>query len=81
MKYVPFSVIEAAKKCDTEAVEFIRHHFEGYIVSCCLNRYSDQYGNEKCLLDDELHYYAEQAMLSSIFTFRFIEPPDDYRPD
>lgn len=28
MKRVPFLIIEAAKQCDDEAVNFIRHHFE-----------------------------------------------------
>lgn len=32
MKRVPFPIIEAAKKHDIEAVNFIRRHFEGYIV-------------------------------------------------
>lgn len=31
MKRVPFLIIEAAKQCDDEAVNFIRHHFEGYM--------------------------------------------------
>lgn len=80
MKRVPFPIIEAAKQCDTEAVDFIRRHFAGYIVSRSLRRYSDQYGNEKSFLDDELHYHAETAMLSAIFTFRFKDPPDDFMP-
>ncbi len=46
MRRVPFSIIEAAKRCDAEAVEFIRRHFEGYIVTRSLKKYSDQYGNE-----------------------------------
>ena len=80
MKRVPFPIIEAAKQCDTEAVDFIRRHFAGYIVSSSLKHYSDQYGGEKRFLDDELHYHAEAAMLSAIFTFRFKDPPDDFMP-
>lgn len=81
MKRVPFLIIKAAKQCDTEAVEFIRRHFAGYIVSSSLRHYSDQYGNEKSYLDDELRYHAEIGMLSAIFTFDFREPPDDYHAD
>jgi len=81
MKRVPFPIIEAAKQCDAEAVEFIRRHFAGYIVNSSLKHYSDQYGNEKSYLDDELRYYAEIGMLSAIFTFDFIDPPDYYCPD
>ena len=80
MKRVPFPIIEAAKQCDTEAVNFIRRHFAGYIVSRSLRHYGDQHGNEKNFLDDELLYHAETAMLSAIFTFRFKDPPDDFMP-
>lgn len=78
MKMVPFSIIVAAKQSDMEAVDFIRRHFEGYIASRCLKYYSDQYGNMKSFVDDELLYHAENAMLSAIFAFQFREPPADY---
>ena len=42
MKRVPFPIIEAAKQCDAEAVEFIRRHFAGYIVNSSLKHYSDR---------------------------------------
>ena len=77
MKTVAFSIIEAAKKYDYEAVEFIRRHFESYIASRCLIPYVDQYGNSKFIVDDELRYHAENAMLSAIFTFQFRDPPVD----
>ena len=35
MRRVPFSMIEAAKKYDADAVEFVFRHFEGYIIHCC----------------------------------------------
>lgn len=78
MKRVPFSVIEAAKKCDTEAVDFIRRHFEGYIVSQCSCNYTDEHGNTHTFVDSDLRYQAETAMLSAIFSFHFREPPDDF---
>lgn len=36
MKRVPFPIIQAAKEFDTEAVEFVFRHFEGFIASQCL---------------------------------------------
>ena len=78
MRRVPFSIIEAAKKCDAEAVDFIRRHFEGYIASRCLMYYTDEHGNPRSYVDADLHYQAETAMLSAIFTFRFKEPPPDF---
>jgi hypothetical protein len=79
MKWVPFNIIAAAKECDTEAIEFICRHFEGYIVYRSLRKYSDLYGNEKSFLDDERYSEAQTAMLSAIFSFDFREPPEDYR--
>lgn len=78
MKTVAFSIIEAAKQQDHEAVEFIRRHFESYIASQCLITFVDQYGNMKSFVDDELRYHAENAMLAAIFTFQFREPPADF---
>ena len=78
MRIIPFSIIEAAKKSDREAVEFILRHFEGYIISRCLTTYVDQYGNTKTFLDDELRYQAENAVLAAIFSFQFRDPPADY---
>lgn len=81
MRQVPFSIIEAAKKCDTEAVDFIRHHFEGYIASHCLMYYTDEHGNPRSYVDADLRYQAETAMLSAIFSFRFKGPPRDFCTD
>lgn len=78
MKYIPFSVIEAAQKYDTEAVDIILRHFEGYMVSKSLNTCMDEYGNMQSVIDDDLYYQAKNALLSAIFTFRFKEPPDDF---
>lgn len=78
MRSVPFSIIKAAKESDTEAVAFIRRHFDGYIASQCLCYCMDEYGNMRSFVDDDLRYQAETAMLSAIFTFHFKEPPDDF---
>lgn len=78
MKRVPFSIIQAAKASDTEAVDFIRRHFESYIASQCLTSCTDEYGNTHSFIDDDLRYQAETAMLSAIFSFRFREPPDNF---
>ena len=78
MKRVPFSIITAAKESDAEAVDFIHRHFEGYIASQCLCHCTDEYGNIRSFVDDDLRYLAEAAMLSAIFKFRFREPQHSY---
>ena len=35
MKYLPFPVIQAAKQNDSEAIEIVLRHFEGYIAERC----------------------------------------------
>ncbi len=78
MKRVPFSVIQAAKRFDAEAVCLVFQHFEGFIASQCLCYYNDKYGNACSYVDDDLHYQAEIALFSAIASFQFKEPPDDF---
>ncbi len=78
MKRVPFAIIQAAKKFDTEAVELVFRHFEGFIASQCLSDYTDEYGNKHSFVDDDLRYQAEIALFNAIAGFQFREPPDDF---
>ena len=80
MKRVPFPIIKAAKEFDTEAVEFVCRHFEGYIASQCLSRCTDEYGNTRSFVDDDLRYQAEIALFNAIAGFQFREPPDNFMP-
>ena len=78
MKQVPFSVIRAAKKFDSEAVLLVFQHFEGFISSQCLCCYDDKYGNIRHYVDDDLYYKAIIALLDAITSFQFKEPPDNF---
>lgn len=78
MKQVPFPIIKAAKEFDTEAVEFVFRHFEGYIARQCLVDYTDEYGNTHSFVDEDLRYRAENALFAAIIGFRFREPPTDF---
>ena len=78
MRRVPFSIIEAAKKFDTEAVEFVFRHFEGFIASQSLLKYTDEYGKTYSHADSDLRYQAEIALFRAIASFQFREPPDDF---
>lgn len=78
MKLVPFPIIKAAKEFDTEAVEFVFHHFEGYIASQSLINYTDEYGNVHSFVDDDLRYQAENALFAAIIGFHFRDPPADF---
>ena len=70
MKRVPFNIIQAAKRFDAE----------GLIVSRCLCRYDDEYGNTHFHVDDDLYYQAKIALFRAIDNFQFKKPPDDFMP-
>ena len=78
MKEIPYSVICAAQRGDTDAILLIRRHFEGYIASKCLVTYDDGDGHSCTFPDDELRYLAEAALYAVIFGFRCKEPPPDF---
>jgi len=78
MRQVPFSIIQASKKFDPEAVKFILRHFEGYITSRSSTKYIDKCGNIYSRMDDDLHYQAEITIFKAIASFHFREPPDDF---
>lgn len=78
MKRIPFSIIQAAKKFDAEAVEFVSRHFEGFIASQCLITCADESGNTHPCVDDDLRYQAEIALFKAVAGFQFREPPDDF---
>ena len=80
MKRVPFAIIQAAKKFDTEAVEFVFRHFEGFIASQCLIECADGSETTHPLVDDDLYYQAQIALFRAIAGFQFREPPDDFMP-
>lgn len=81
MKRVPFSIIQASKEFDPEAVEFILRHFEGYIARQSSTNYIDKCGNIHSRINDDLRYQAEITIFKAIASFHFREPPDDFMPD
>lgn len=80
MKYLPFPVIQAAKKNDSEAIEIILRHFEGYIANRCKETYEDGQGNTRSYVDEDLRYLAEIALYAAILKFQFIDPPEGFDP-
>lgn len=78
MKQVPTPIIMAAQDYDSEAVDFVFRHFEGYITSKCVNTYIDQYGGIHYFADDDLYYQAKRALFDAIAGFEFRDPPEDF---
>jgi hypothetical protein len=80
MTLVPFEIIKAAKKNDIEAAEAIKKQYEGYIARLCMQSYEDENGKIHTYPDEDLRYFAENALYAAIFTFQFSDPPDDFEP-
>lgn len=80
MTLVPFEIIKAAKKNDIEAAEAIKKQYEGYIARLCMQSYEDENGKIHTYPDEDLRYFAENALYAAIFTFHFSDPPDDFEP-
>ena len=59
MKEIPYALICAAQRGDTEAILMIRRHFEGYVASKCLVTYDDGDGHSYTFPDDELSNYEK----------------------
>lgn len=78
MKKVPLSVIQAAQGGDTEALNYIFKHFEGYIASHSLVRYEDPNGQAHSYASDDLRYLATVALSNAIFKFQLREPPEGF---
>lgn len=67
MKEIPYAIIRAAKECNSDAINYIKHHFEGYIASRCLVTYEDEDGHTYTYVDDDLRYQAEASLLHLSF--------------
>ncbi len=78
MKHIPFSMIQAAQRGDTEALNYIIKHFEGYIASRCLVHSEDAEGRKRSLVSDDLRYLAIVALSNAIFKFQLRDPPEDF---
>lgn len=78
MRRVPFSIIAAAKTFDPEAVGVVFRQFEGFIASQCLIDCTDEYGNTRSIVDDDLYYQAQIALFRAIDRLQFREPPDSF---
>lgn len=78
MRRVSFSVITAAKTFDPEAVGAVFRHFERCIASRCLIDCTDELGNTRSIVDDDLHYQAQITLFRAIDRFQFREPPDSF---
>lgn len=51
---LPFHVISAATKGDTEAIGMILDHYDRYIAKLCTRQMIDENGNSHSYIDEEM---------------------------
>lgn len=78
MKRVSFHTIFAAKKSDIDAIKTIVQHFNRYIILRCLTHRTGTDGHDHVIIDIDLWDQAVSNLLSAIFRFHFVEPPDNF---
>lgn len=71
-RLLPLPIIEAASKGDTEAMNVVLNHYEGYIIKLCRRKYYDDYGNTKIMLDDAMRRRLETKLITKIVSFKIL---------
>ena len=65
-KRIAYRTILAAKRGDAEAMERILRRYEGYITTCSVRRYRDEYGNRHPFVDWELREQIRATLMDRI---------------
>jgi len=65
-RLLPFDVIEAATKGDSEALAKVLKHFEGYIVKMSTRIFYDEFGQSYHHVDEDLKQRIECKLVSRI---------------
>ena len=78
--HIPIRKTSRSAAYDIEAAEAIKKQYEGYIARLCMQSYEDENGKIHTYPDEDLRYFAENALYAAIFRFKFADPPDDFEP-
>lgn len=68
-RMIPYPVIEAAVRGDTDAVNEVIRHYSGYIAALCKRTGRDENGNYCTYVDEELRRRLETKLIISILGF------------
>jgi hypothetical protein len=66
---LPFSVFEAAKHGDAEAMAKVLKHYEGYIAIMSRHKQYDENGNSHYTADDEIQRIVEADLMYKLTHF------------
>lgn len=68
-RLVPYPVIVAAVRGETDAVNAVIRHYSGYIATLCKRTGRDENGNYCTYVDEELRRRLESKLIISILGF------------
>ena len=63
---LPDSVIDAACAGDSEAMELVLLHYDGYINKLCTRTLYDEYGYPYICLDEWMKHHLENKLIQAI---------------
>ena len=66
---LPFSVIAAATKGDTDAICAVLKHYEGYIAKLCTRTVRDSEGNLRSYVDEEMRHRLQVRLITRTLAF------------
>ena len=69
-KLLPFPVIEAASNGDTDAINQVLKHYEGYITTLSTRILYDEYGNPHICVDEGIRRRLQTKLITAIISFQ-----------
>jgi hypothetical protein len=66
---LPLHVIEAAASGDTNAINTVLKHYEGYIIALSTRRLFDENGTPHLVVDNEMRRTLETKLIVKIMQF------------
>jgi hypothetical protein len=66
---LPFHVIEAAASGDTNAINKVLKHYEGYIIALSTRRLYDEDGHTHYFVDEDMRRTLETNLIVKIMRF------------
>ena len=69
-RLLPYATIRAAAGGDSDAVDAVLRHYEGYITRLSMRQLYDECGNAYLCVDEAMRRRLELKLITGILTFR-----------
>ena len=68
-KLLPYEIIKAASNGDTDAVDAVLQHYDGYIAKLSTRRLFDEYGNAYVCVNEAVRHRLEIKLITGLLAF------------